>query len=58
MENEIYFLNLYKFWIFVPRPQYQNFVECKWIYKVKEEQREDGTVGNTFKAELAAKRFS
>lgn len=45
-------------WILVPRTEDGNVVSCKWIYRVKEEQKQDGKLGVRYKARLVARGFS
>lgn len=45
-------------WKLVPRPVNRNVVSCKWIYRVKEEQKVDGCLGIRHKARLVARGFS
>lgn len=42
----------------VPRLQDHNIFGCEWIFKVKEDQREDGALGSRCKARLGAKEYS
>lgn len=35
-----------------------NVVSCKWVYKLKEEEKENGTIGPQYKVRLVARGFS
>ena len=45
-------------WDLVPRPPHVNVVSSKWVYKTKEEQTAEGTLGVRRKSRLVARGFS
>jgi len=47
-----------KCWELVPRPRDANVVSCRWLYKTKEEQTKEGTLGSRRKSRLVARGFS
>ena len=47
-----------KCWRLVPRPRDTNVVSCRWVYKTKEEQTKEGTLGSRRKSRLVARGFS
>ena len=47
-----------KCWKLVPRPRDANVVSCRWVYKTKEEQTKEGTLGSRRKSRLVARGFS
>ena len=54
MEEEYEALMHNKTWHLVPPSPNKNFIDCKWIYRIK--KKSDGTV-DRYKARLVAKGF-
>lgn len=54
MNSEIQALHCNKTWHLVPPPQGKNFIDCKWVYKVK--QKAHRSI-DRYKARLVAKGF-
>ena len=58
MDIEYKSLMEHETWTLVSRPANQNVVSSKWVYKVKEEQQPDGSLGIRYKARMVARGFS
>lgn len=57
MAQKLATLDEHKTWKLESRPRHHIVACCKWIFKVKEKQRLDGSFGTGFKARLVAKGF-
>ncbi|KAL2251634.1 UNVERIFIED_CONTAM: Retrovirus-related Pol polyprotein from transposon TNT 1-94 [Sesamum indicum] len=53
MHDEIKALKKNKTWVLVPKPENVSVIDCKWVFKVKEEDNK-----KRFKARLVAKGFT
>ncbi|KAL0427614.1 UNVERIFIED_CONTAM: Retrovirus-related Pol polyprotein from transposon TNT 1-94 [Sesamum latifolium] len=53
MEEEINSLIKNKTWTLVPKPKDTSIIDCKWLFKIKQEDE-----SNRYKARLVAKRFT
>lgn len=58
MDTEIQALYENNVWTLVPRPSEKHVISCKWIFKVREEQKPVAGLGVRYKARLVARGFS